>query len=317
MQRSRYYILFLLWFIFLYSCSLIHEEPGEDGVDPTLVDVYMTFILPEDTAIQDDHSDETSMDTRYTFEVTPKIMKMKSDTTRQTVFITSSPLANGDTLTFPVKISPAQNNIRVWIDYVPRGNSCECYYNTNHLSSVKVTEPYQVCTNQKRAFAGNHDIDLSNFEGQEYAKTSTTINLTLPFGSFSILSTDYQQYVQDHPNDAPITTIIKYRNYYPCGYNVSNQCANLNDFRTNIDFTSEAIALPDNSGIIAHDHVFVSPDPSDIAVDLFFYSASGNLIQKVKNIQIPIRRGELTTISDDFLTQEFEDPDENNGTTVE
>ena len=317
MQRSRYNIFFPLGFILLYSCSLIHEEPGDDGVDPTLVNVYMTFILPEDSPVQDDHFGETSMDTRYTFEVTPKIMKMKSDTTRRTVFITSSPLVNGDTLAFPVKISPTRNNIRVWIDYVPRGNSRDCYYNANHLSSVKVTEPYQACTSQKKAFAGNHDIDLSDFEGQEYAKTTATLNLTLPFGSFNILATDYQQYIQDHPNTAPITTIIKYRNYYPCGYNVGNQCANLNDFRTNINFTTEIRIQSDNTALIAHDHVFVSPDLSDIAVDLFFYSAPGKLIQKVKNIQIPIRRGELTTISNDFLTRQFEDPDENNGTTVE
>ncbi len=317
MQRSRYNIFFLLWLIFFYSCSLIREEPENEGIDPTLVDVYMIFILPEDTTVQIDHSGATSMDTRYTFEVTPKIMKMKSDTTRQTVFITSSPLVNGDTLAFPVKISPAQNNIRVWIDYIPRENPSGCYYNTKHLSSVKVTEPYQVCTSQKRAFAGNHDIDLSDFKGQKHANTSTTLNLTLPFGSFNILATDYQQYIQEHPHDAPVMTVIKYRNYYPCGYNVGNQCANLNDFRTNINFTTEIRIQSDNAALIAHDHVFVSPESSDIAVDLFFYSASGKLIQKVKNISIPIRRGEFTTISDDFLTQQFEDPDENNGTTVE
>lgn len=318
MKPRKYNVLFLLGFICFYSCTLIHDTVEDEGIDPTLVNVYIAFTLPEDAfSIPDTPSDGAPANTRYTFEVTPKVMKMKGDTTRQSVFITSTPLTQGDTLTFPVKISPAENNIRVWVDHIPAENTSASYYNTCNLSSVTVTTPYQANTNQKIAFAGSLDIDLTRFKGQEYAETVVPLELTSPFGTFRVLTTDYREYIHDHPGVAPIKIEIKYRNYYPCGYHVGNQCANLNDFKTNISFTGELTEQSDHSALIAYDHVFVSSDQPDIAIDLFFYSADGTLIQKVKNILVPIERGKLTTISDNFLTQEFEDPDENSGTTIE
>ena len=56
---------------------------------------------------------------------------------------------------------------------------------------------------------------------------------------------------------------------------------------------------------MASDYIFVNGSESAVKVDLTIRDSEGNLLNRIEGIDVPIVRGKLTTIRDEFLTRDY------------
>ena len=87
----------------------------------------------------------------------------------------------------------------------------------------------------------------------------------------------------------------------------------------NITFESEIKPLSDTEAELGFDYVFVNGEEFVIPIIVEVYDKQGNKVSGINPINVPLMRGQLTTIRDNFLTSQasggiginpdFEDPD--------
>lgn len=63
--------------------------------------------------------------------------------------------------------------------------------------------------------------------------------------------------------------------------------------------------LSDKEAHLASDYIFVNGSESAVKVNLTIRDGEGNLLNEIGDIDVPIVRGKLTTIRDEFLTRDY------------
>ena len=107
----------------------------------------------------------------------------------------------------------------------------------------------------------------------------------------------------------PVTVLVSYSSYFPCGYNVTTGYATGGDFRTDVAFTGAVSELGATSAVLAFDYVFICTESTVVYADIEAYDAAGGLISRNTGIRVPLERGKLTTVEGAFLTQSYDNGD--------
>ena len=63
--------------------------------------------------------------------------------------------------------------------------------------------------------------------------------------------------------------------------------------------------LSEKEAHLASDYIFVNGSESAVKVNLVIRDSEGNLLNRIEGINVPIVRGKLTTIRDEFLTRNY------------
>lgn len=63
--------------------------------------------------------------------------------------------------------------------------------------------------------------------------------------------------------------------------------------------------LSDKEAHLAGDYIFVNGSESAVTVNLTLRDGEGNLLNRIEGINVPIVRGKLTVIRDEFLTRSY------------
>ena len=104
------------------------------------------------------------------------------------------------------------------------------------------------------------------------------------------------------PQDlAALKVTVDYAGYFPTGFNAYENKPN--DAQTGVSFDCPVTQLSESEAHMAGDYVFVNGTESAVTVNLSVRDQSGNLINQVNGVNVPIVRGKHTIIRDDFLTK--------------
>ncbi len=153
-MKHTYRILQFLLLLALLPAGCIHDDPtttpdGEEGVDPTLVQVSTEVtlnlaLLPlEINTQQNARSGMTKAASGYARRFIIEARNEGKTTARQ-VTVLDPAAASGEEITLPIrlKLHAREYTLAVWMDYVEAGSEADLYYNTQELQQIACTDPY-------------------------------------------------------------------------------------------------------------------------------------------------------------------------------
>ena len=312
----------------------ILEFPDETGgIDPSLVHFNLT--LEVDPGIEpyvaakageeDGSAGNGGFDVRWQIEVYRDGIEGEPVYDR---LLTCDPAADGNhsqNVSFDLKA--ARYTIVAWADYVDDSSTADKYYDTSDLSHIRIPDAgsYIGSEDHKDTYVAVEEVDLTAYFDRWYASVERTMTLTRPMAKIQFVTVDIQrmlanleamrqnagtepQSISDKllsgdPQLNTIRTTVEYAGYLPSSFNAYT--GKPNDAVQGVSFTSNLTQLSDDEAHLGSDFIFVNGSESAVTVNLVITDDEGNLINRVDGINVPIKRGKLTTIRDEFLTKDY------------
>ncbi len=325
MRKAIIYMIgVILW---ATSCdSSIMEYPEDGGVDPTKVQVVLTFAVdpslePYSKAEGAVSSDEASThDVRWIVEIFRDAIE--GEPVERRVLSVDPALDGNHTMEATFDLHAAKYRVVAWMDYVDDGSTEDKYYAVSSLSSIRIpeTEDYIGDEDHKDTYVGNQELDLTAYRDQWGQTVAQTIMLERPMAKIEFVTTDLDKLFDELTSQTasgrmvgsrPVTRAdlaswqvsVEYDGYFPSGFNAYTNKPN--DAREGVSFTSSMTALSEQEARFGSDYIFVNGSESKVYVNLTFRDDQGQVMNQVRGIEVPIVRGQLTQIRDEFLTQNF------------
>ena len=220
-------------------------------------------------------------------------------------------------------VHAARYHVVAWMDYVDDGSTADKYYHVNSLSSISVPEAGDYIGNEdhKDAYIAQQEIDLKDYRDRWNATVDATVTLQRPMAKIEFITTDIDKFLDElaarrakagtiaenllvkNPDLSTIRVQVEYAGYFPSGFNAYTNKPN--DARTGMSFGCSMRPLSDKEAHLASDYIFVNGSESAVKVDLTIRDSEGNLLNRIEGIDVPIVRGKLTTVRDEFLTRDY------------
>lgn len=319
-------ILYAVLLVFLLTgCkTTVLEFPVDDGIDPTKV--FLSLTLAVDPTLEPYFSksdiskaDEDTHDVRWIIEIFRD--EISGDPVESRV-ISCDPASDGNhVIQTDFLLHASKYHVVAWMDYVDNGSLDDKYYSVNTLSSIKIpeTENYIGDEERKDAYVGREELDFSGYQDTWDDTVSYTMILERPMAQIEFVTTDIDKLLEaalyrrsksvdvlnsellsENLDPSSLQITVEYGGYFPSGFNVYTDKPN--DAREGVSFSCTSTQLSDTEAHLAGDHVFVNGNESAVTVNLIIKDSQGNLLNTVAGINVPIVRGKLTTIRDEFVT---------------
>ena len=202
-----------------------------------------------------------------------------------------------------LSLMPGDYDLRLWADW---GSG---YYHTDDLSAVTVLTDNYVAgeeTDKKDAYYTASVLNI----GED--NTEQAITLTRPFARYRLIANDVEGYLnliangEDYPPVEDLQVHITYEGFFPTGFDVATGKPN-DALNTGIHYTTAPVAATSypeaEARQIGSDFVLTNGEESFVTVTIQMIDPrTGEAISTVSGIQIPYRRGHLTTVTGRFLT---------------
>ena len=326
MKKKFAYIVGLVAWLAAGCDSTVLEFPENGGVDPTLVHVNLTFevdptIEPYVSTQALVKSDGTSThDVRWIVEIFQE--EIDGEPVERRVLSCDPDLEGHHVIDASFDLHAAKYQVVAWMDYVDDGSTDDKYYMIPSLSSIGIpeTENYIGDEDHKDTYVGNQELDLTAYRDQWGQTVEQTIMLERPMAKIEFVTTDLDKLFDGLTSQTasgrmvgprPVTLAdlvswqvsVEYDGYFPSGFNAYTNKPN--DAREGVSFTSSMTALSEQEARFGSDYIFVNGSESKVYVNLTFRDDQGQVMHQVRGIEVPIVRGKLTQIRDEFLTQNF------------
>ena len=212
-------------------------------------------------------------------------------------------------------VDAARYRVLVWCDYVEEDVREAWYYVTDDLREVRYADVAVVDNNDKDAFSGVKDVDLSHWCSLR-CHNEVVVDMTLerPKGRLKCVATDVEEYiVRSRALVNDITAVVSYVQYVSAGYNVEAQRPNY--FVPTRTFISRARVDREGKFELFYDYVFVNGAETNVMLNFALYNGdvefaeSGEVVgQKISSwsgIVVPLRRNRETVIEGRLLTTSY------------
>lgn len=322
-------ILYTVWLAVLTMTGCdktVLEFPENGGIDPTLVNVNLTLAI--DPKIEPYEPSKRSKalaadlhDVRWIVEVFRD--EIGGELVEQRVLSCEQAVDGHHTIRTSLALHAARYQIVAWMDYVDNGSTADKYYNVNSLSSISVPEAgnYIGDEDHKDTYVAQQEIDLKNYRDRWNETVDATVTLQRPMAKIEFITTDIDKFLDNlaaqrmktgsiaenlftrNPDLSTIQVQVEYAGYFPSGFNAYTNKPN--DARTDMSFGCFMRPLSDKEAHLAGDYIFVNGSESAVTVNLTLRDGEGNLLNRVEGINVPIVRGKLTVIRDEFLTRSY------------
>lgn len=228
---------------------------------------------------------------------------------------------NGDgkiTLPIHLKLHALDYTLAVWTDYVAAGTTDDLYYNTEDLQQVACRDPYTGSTDYRDCLYGTAALDLRQYRDEWNARVQVSVDMVRPLAKYELIATDVQKFLQktqkQRAGGTAYTITVSYDFYFPLGFNVLTGKPDRSEM--GVAFTAPLVVTDNGSGecTLASDYIFVNGDESYVPLSIGIKDDEGNGISRTTGIDVPYRRGHLTTVRGHFLTNRYDtgigiDPD--------
>lgn len=329
-MKQKYAIGFIALVLTIVLAGCVHDYPsmtedGEEGIDPTLVEVNTEVTLdlelvPLEIITQKNaRSGTTRADDGYRRRFIIEAWRDGKPQARQ-VTVMEEAEENGTGITLPIclKLHAVEYTLAVWTDYVRAGTDADLYYDTRDLQCVACTDPYTGCTDYRDCLYATAALDLREYRNQWNAKVQVKVDMMRPLAKYELIATDVKDFLRktkkQRADDETYTITFSYGFYLPTVFNVlSGKPA---DSRTGITYTTPLSVPTDGQEecTIGTDFVFVNGAESFVSLSMEIRDGDGKAVSRTTGLQVPYRRGHLTTVRARFLTNEMQggvdiDPD--------
>lgn len=308
----RFLPLLLGCMLSLAVSSCLYEEPeltenGEEGVDPTLVNVSTDLSINLDitSVIQQSTRAEAVAHHRFIVEAywENKVVA------RQEFYEAIIPGRTQLNLPLSLKLNARKYQLAIWSDYVTPTeveNKYNFYFYTEALSKIRSVDSYKGNLKYKDAFYGSTTLDLTGYRDQWNAEVSADIQMKRPMARYELIATDVAKFLKRLKDKEIIgnefTATIKYDSYLPLGFNALTgkvghslmyiQYAKA--FTTPVEGTEELS--------IGFDQLFVNGEGSFVPVSIEITDRKNKVIARMKGLKVPYEQDHNTTIRGSFLT---------------
>lgn len=312
--------------IVLAGC--VHDYPsmtedGEEGIDPTLVEVNTEVTLdlelvPLEIITQKNARSGTTKaragkQTDYRRRFIIEAWREGKPTARQVTVMDTAEEENGDgkiSLPIRLKLHALDYTLAVWTDYVAADTDTDLYYDTKDLQYVACRDPYTGSTDYRDCLYGTAALDLRNYRDEWNAKVQVKVDMVRPLAKYELIATDVKDFLRktkkQRTDGEAFTITFSYGFYLPTVFNVlSGKPA---DSRTGIAYTTPLTVPMDGQEecTIGTDFVFVNGEESFVKLSMEIQDGGGNVISRTTGLEVPYRRGHLTTVRARFLTNEMQ-----------
>lgn len=330
-MKQKYTIGFIALVLTIVLAGCVHDYPsmtedGEEGVDPTLVEVNTEVTLdlelvPLEIITQKNarsgtnkaRSGTTKADDGYRRRFIIEAWQEGKPTARQVTVMETAEEEDGDgkiSLPIHLKLHALDYTLAVWTDYVKAGTTDDLYYDTDNLQQVACTDPYTGSTPSRDCLYGTTPLDLRNYRDEWNARVQVKVDMVRPLAQYEIIATDVKDFLRktkkQRADDETFTITFSYGFYLPMVFNVlSGKPA---DSRTGIAYTTPLTVPTDGQKecTIGTDFVFVNGTESFVSLSMEIRDSGGNVISRTTGLEVPYRRGHLTTVRARFLTNEMQ-----------
>ena len=212
-------------------------------------------------------------------------------------------------------VDAAKYRVLVWCDYVEEDVREAWYYITDDLRAVRYADVAVEDNNDKDAFSGVVDVDLSRWCCLMCCNEAVVdVDLERPMGRLKCVATDVEDYLKNSSAALDdITAVVTYTQYVSAGYNVETQRPNY--FVPTRRFVSKAHVGADGEFELFYDYVFVNGAETNVMLNFALYNGdveiadSGEVVgQKISSwsgIVVPLRRNRETVIEGRLLTTSY------------
>lgn len=258
--------------------------------------------------------DSTAFEARYQLRIHPADGKggFLMDSCQAYVFSQSQLEALDYRL--PLEIMPGQYRFRAWVDFVEQGSLEDAFYDTTHFNKITLRESHVGGTDYRDAFRGTLDGEVLPAEIRPNQELH--IQMERPLAKFRFVATDLKEYeelrLREAEKDGDLTSappsidlsnykvVITYSGFYPTVYNLATD--EPIDVRTGVNFNIVPRKIEEEVVDLGFDYVFIGRQESGVNVSLSIYDEKGKLVAGMSGIEVPLRRGQLTTVRGKFLT---------------
>lgn len=330
-MKQKYTIGFIALVLTIVLAGCVHDYPsmtedGEEGVDPTLVEVNTEVTLdlelvPLEIITQKNarsgtnnaRSGTTKADDGYRRRFIIEAWREGKPTARQVTVMETAEEENGDgkiSLPIHLKLHALEYTLAVWSDYVAAGTTDDLYYDTDNLQQVACRDPYTGSTPYRDCLYGTAAFDLRPYRDEWNAKVQIKVDMVRPLAKYELIATDVKDFLRktkkQRADDETFTITFSYGFYLPTVFNVlSGKPA---DSRTGIAYTTPLTVPTDGQKecTIGTDFVFVNGTESFVSLSMEIRDGGGDVISRTTGLEVPYRRGHLTTVCARFLTNEMQ-----------
>lgn len=330
-MKQKYTIGFFALVLTIILAGCVHDYPsmtedGEEGVDPTLVEVNTEVTLdlelvPLEIITQKNaRSGTTKAATDYRRRFIIEAWRDGKPESRQVTVVDNAEDDDDGKITLPIrlKLHAVEYTLAVWTDYVAAGTDTDLYYGTEDLQRVACRDPYTGSTDYRDCLYGTTALDLRQYRDEWNAKVQIKVDMVRPLAKYELIATDVKDFLRktkkQRDGDAAFTITFSYGFYLPTVFNVL--AGKPADSQTGITYTIP-LTVPDDGTEecrIGTDFVFVNGAESFVKLSMEIRDGGGNVISRTVGLEVPYRRGHLTTVRARFLTNEMQggvdiDPD--------
>ena len=315
-MKKRYYLLFL-FIILLAGC--VHDYPGmtadgEEGVDPTLVQVNTEVTLDLELVPLEIITGKARSGTTKAAADTYRrrfIIEARRDgkvAQRQVTVPEEAEESGSGKITLPVnlRLHALEYTLAVWTDYVAAGTEADLYYNTEDLQQVSCTTPYTGNTPYRDCLYGTVLLDLRDYRNEWNAKVQVQVDMVRPLAQYEIIATDVKDFLAESQRQRETGTAhsvtCSFGFYFPLGFNVLT--GKPQNSQMNVAFTAP-LTVPDDGReeyTIGTDFIFVNGEESYVPLEIRIADSDGYVVSLTTGLNVPYQRGHLTTLRGRFLT---------------
>lgn len=312
--------------ILLAGC--VHDFPtmtkdGEEGIDPTLVEVNTEVtmdleLVPLEIITDPNRSGDRKAETGtkaaadYRRRFIIEAWRDGKPESRQVTVMDDAEGEDGDekiTLPIHLKLHALDYTLAVWSDYVAAGTDTDLYYDTDNLQQVACTDPYAGSTPYRDCLYGTAALDLRQYRDEWNAKVQVKVDMVRPLAKYELIATDVAEFLgrtaQQRAQGESYTVTFSYSFYIPAVFDVlaGKPCESWPE----ISFTLP-LALPEEGETfhtVGTDFIFANGGEASVLLTMEIRDSRGNRMSRVSGIDVPYRRGHLTTLKGAFLTSEM------------
>lgn len=337
-MKQKYTIGFIALVLTIALASCVHDYPGmteegEEGVDPTLVEVNTEVTLdlelvPLEIITQESarsgtnkaRNITTKADDGYRRRFIIEAWREGKPTTRQVTVMETAEEDGDAKISLPIhlKLHALEYTLAVWTDYVKAGTTDDLYYDTDNLQQVACTDLYTGSTPHRDCLYGTAALDLRQYRDEWNARVQVKVDMVRPLAKYELIATDVQKFLlktqKQRAGGTAYTITVSYGFYFPLGFNVLSGKPDRSEM--GVAFTAPLTVTDNGSGecTLASDYIFVNGDESYVPLGIEIKDNAGNGISRTTGIDVPYRRGHLTTVRGHFLTNRYDtgigiDPD--------
>lgn len=321
-MKQKYTIGFIALVLTIALAGCVHDYPGmtedgEEGVDPTLVEVNTEVTLdlelvPLEIITNTARSGTTKAASDYRRRFIIEAWRDGKPESRQVTVVDDAEEEDGDgkiTLPIRLKLHAVEYTLAVWTDYVADGTDTDLYYNTEDLQYVTCTEPYTGSTPYRDCLYGTTTLDLRQYRDDWNAKVQIKVDMVRPLAKYELIATDVAEFLertaQQRAQGESYTVTFSYSFYIPAVFDVlaGKPCESWPE----ISFTLP-LALPEEGETlhtVGTDFIFANGGEASVLLTMEIRDSRGNRVSRVSGIDVPYRRGHLTTLKGAFLTSEM------------